>query len=147
MMQHICSIKQCLNGSVVPQTYVTIQGWVRTRRDSKAGVSFIHVHDGSCHAPIQLVVPSSLQNYMQEILKLTSGCSIRATGQLVASQGQGQTLEIQATHIDVIGWVENPDSYPIASKKHTLEHLRDFAHLRPRTNTIGAVARIRDCIS
>jgi len=139
------SIKDLLNQKIAENSTVSIQGWVRTRRDSKAGLSFIHVHDGSCFAPIQLIAMNTLPNYQDEIIKLTAGCSIKATGKLVASQGKGQTYEIQAEDIKIIGMVDNPDTYPLAAKRHTLEHLRDIAHLRPRSNTIGAITRVRHC--
>ncbi len=146
-MNSIPSIAHCLSGKISADHSVTVQGWVKTRRDSKAGISFITLHDGSCHAGIQIVVPASVENYQSEIVRITSGCAIRASGRLVASAGQGQQYEIQGEHIEVIGWVENPDTYPISAKRHTLEYLRDVAHLRPRTNTIGAVARVRHCLS
>lgn len=146
-MSTIPTIAQCLSGKIPVDQTLTLQGWVKTRRDSKAGISFISLHDGSCHASIQIVVPSSLDNYQTEVIRLTSGCAIRATGRLVPSQGQGQQYEVQGEQIEVIGWVENPDTYPISAKRHTLEYLREVAHLRPRTNTIGAVARVRDCLS
>jgi asparaginyl-tRNA synthetase len=130
----------------VDQT-VVIQGWVRTRRDSKAGLSFIQVHDGSCFDAIQVVADNTLENYDDEIKSLTVGCSVRCTGKLVESLGRGQRYEIQAANVEVIGWVENPDTYPLAAKKHTFEHLREHAHLRPRSNTIGAVSRIRNVVS
>lgn len=141
------SISDCLSGKQPVDHIVTVRGWVKTRRDSKAGVSFVSLHDGSCHAPIQLVVTENLPNYQTDVLRLTAGCAIAATGSLVASQGKGQTVEMQVSSLEVVGWVENPDTYPISAKRHTLEYLREVAHLRPRTNTIGAVTRIRDCIS
>ncbi len=122
---------------------VCLRGWVRTRRDSKAGLSFIQLHDGSGFAAFQVVASSELENYTSEISRVTSGCSIKATGMLVASQGKGQSLELQASAIEVVGWVENPDTYPVQPKAHSMEYLREVAHLRPRTNTFGAVARIR----
>ncbi len=146
-MTEVYTVKQCLDGEISVDKTVTIRGWVKTRRDSKAGLSFISLHDGSCFAPIQIVAPESLENYERDILKLTAGCAISATGKLVASQGQGQLFEIQAKEIHVVGWVENPDTYPIQPKRHTLEFLRDVAHLRPRTNTISAVTRVRHCLS
>ena len=138
-----CTIKECLEGKVPADEEVTVRGWVKTRRDSKSGLSFVSLHDGSCFAPIQIVATDSLTNYHDEVTKLNAGCSLTATGKLVVSQGKGQSFEIQATHIEVVGWVENPDSYPIQAKRHTLEFLRDVAHLRPRTNTISAVTRVR----
>lgn len=143
----VFSIKHLFSGDVAVDTEVTVQGWVRTRRDSKAGISFLQVHDGSCFNPIQGVIPNSLANYESEVLKLTAGCSVRVTGKLVESQGKGQSFEIQAEAVDVVGWVEDPDTYPISPKRHTLEYLREVAHLRPRTNTLGAVARIRATVS
>ncbi len=137
------SIKKIFSGEVPVDSTVSVKGWVRTRRDSKAGISFLQVHDGSCFNPIQGVIPQTLENYEDEILKLTAGCSVQMRGKLVASQGKGQSYEIQVDDLKVIGWVENPDTYPISPKRHTLEYLREVAHLRPRTNTIGAVARVR----
>ena len=140
----IASIKQVLSGKVSVGEIVTVNGWVRTRRDSKAGFSFISVHDGSCFDAIQVVAPSELANYSNEIQKLTSGCAIECEGTLVESAGRGQSVEIQADQINVIGWVEDPDTYPIQPKRHTFEFLREVAHLRPRTNTFGAIARVRN---
>lgn len=125
----------------------TVRGWVRTRRDSKAGLSFIALHDGSCFATMQVVAPNDLANYESEIQKLTSGCAIIATGEVVESQGKGQDVEIKAESIEVVGWVDDPDTYPISQKRHTFEYLREVAHLRVRTNTFGAVARVRHCLS
>lgn len=146
-MTEVSSIKQCLDGKIGVDHMVTVHGWVKTRRDSKAGLSFISVHDGSCFAPIQVVVTDSLKNYQDDILKLSTGCSVKAMGKLVASQGKGQSFEIQAEAIEVLGWVDNPDTYPIQAKRHTLEFLREVAHLRPRTNTLSAVTRVRHCLS
>ncbi|KTD14974.1 asparagine--tRNA ligase [Legionella israelensis] len=146
-MSEVFTVKQCVEGEISVDHTVTVQGWVKTRRDSKAGLSFISLQDGSCFSPIQIVAVKQLDNYEQEILKLTSGCAIIATGKLVVSQGKGQSFEVQAEKIEVIGWVENPDNYPIQAKRHTLEFLREVAHLRPRTNTIGAATRIRHCLA
>ena len=146
-MTEVLSVKQCLEGKIGVNQTVTVRGWVKTRRDSKAGLSFISIHDGSCFAPIQIVVTDTLKNYQNDILKLSTGCSLSATGKLVASQGKGQSFEIQAEAIDVLGWIDNPDTYPIQAKRHTLEFLREVAHLRPRTNTISAVTRVRHCLS
>jgi asparaginyl-tRNA synthetase len=140
-------IAALLKGQVPVGSRVTVRGWVRTRRDSKAGLSFIHVHDGSAFHPIQVVAPAALGNYESEVLKLTSGCAVIATGVLAASQGQGQSVEVQADAIDVVGWVEDPEAYPIQPKKTSFEYLREVAHLRPRTNTLGAIARVRHCLS
>jgi asparaginyl-tRNA synthetase len=146
-MTEVLSIKQCLEGKISVGKTVTVQGWIKTRRDSKAGLSFISLHDGSCFSPIQIVATDTLPNYQEEIIKLTAGCSIIAKGTLVASQGKGQLFEIQAQNIQVVGWVDHPDSYPIQAKRHTLEFLRDVAHLRPRTNTISALTRVRHSLA
>jgi asparaginyl-tRNA synthetase len=140
-------IADILNGSVAPGTDVTVKGWVRTRRDSKAGLSFLHVHDGSCFDPIQVVAPSALANYQADVLRLTTGCSVEVDGTLVPSEGKGQRFEIKAASVRVVGWVEDPDTYPISPKRHTYEYLREVAHLRPRTNTFGAVARVRHTLA
>jgi asparaginyl-tRNA synthetase len=136
-------IKDALAGKPALGDTVTIKGWVRTRRDSKAGFSFINVHDGSCFDPIQVVAPGELENYESEIKRLTTGCAVECTGTFVESGGRGQKFEIQGTGVKVVGWVEDPDTYPIQPKHHTFEFLGDGAHLRPRTNTFGAVARVR----
>lgn len=138
------SVRQLFDGAVQVDTKVKVQGWVKTRRDSKAGISFVQLHDGSSFSPIQLIAPNSLPNYETEVLKLSAGCSIEGIGTLVESQGKGQKVEIQLDELTVVGWVENPESYPIQAKRHTLEYLRDVAHLRVRTNTISAVCRIRN---
>ena len=126
---------------------VTVKGWVRTRRDSKAGISFVHVSDGSCFHPLQVVAPNSLANYGDEILRLTAGCAVEASGAIVPSPAKGQPFEMQAASIKVVGWVEDPDTYPIQPKPHTMEYLREVAHLRPRTNVIGATTRVRHSIA
>lgn len=146
-MTDVYSVKQCLDGEPGIDKDVVVKGWVKTRRDSKAGLSFVSLHDGSCFAPVQLVITDKLDNYTSEVLKLTAGCAIIAKGNLIASPAKGQSFEIQANSIEVVGWVEDPETYPIQAKRHTLEYLRDVAHLRPRTNTISAVTRIRHCLA
>ncbi|MEM7097253.1 MAG: asparagine--tRNA ligase [Pseudomonadota bacterium] len=141
------SIKSLLNHSVAPGTPVTIKGWVRSRRTSKGGFSFIHIHDGSCFDTIQAVADGALENYESEIAELSTGCSVVIQGELVASEGRGQDREIHASHVSVVGWVDDPESYPISKKRHTFEYLRTVAHLRPRTNTFGAITRVRHAIS
>ncbi len=126
---------------------VTVRGWIRTRRDSKAGLSFLAVHDGSCFDAIQVVAPGELDNYADEVQRLTASCSVECTGNVVESQGKGQSVEIQATDVRVVGWVDDPDTYPIQPKQHSFEYLRTVAHLRPRTNTFGAIARVRNCLA
>ncbi|MFG0326376.1 MAG: asparagine--tRNA ligase [Phycisphaerales bacterium JB037] len=128
-----------------PGGKLTVKGWVRTRRDSKAdgGLSFIALTDGSCFDTIQVVARNDLANYADEITRLNTGCSIEVDGVLVESQGKGQSVEIQAQAIRVLGWVDDPDTYPVSQKRHTFEYLREVAHLRPRTNTFGAIGRVR----
>ena len=144
-MAHI-PVVDILSAKYSVGTEVQVKGWVRTRRDSKAGLSFIAVHDGSCFDPVQVIALNNLNNYA-DVQKLTAGCSVAITGTLKESEGQGQSLEIEATEVEVVGWVENPDTYPMAAKRHSIEFLREHAHLRPRTNVIGAVARVRNCLS
>ena len=141
------SISTVLAGHVPLDEVVSINGWVRTRRDSKAGFSFLAISDGSCFDTIQIVAPNALPNYTSEILQITTGCAVTCTGKLVRSQGKGQAIEMQAESVQVVGWVENPDSYPVSAKHHTFEYLRDVAHLRPRTNTFGAVTRVRHALA
>ena len=143
----VVSVEHALAGRLPAGGEVTVRGWVRTRRDSKAGLSFVNVSDGSCFAPIQVVAPSTLANYESEVRHLTAGCSVIARGTLVPSQGQGQSFEIQAEAVEVVGWVDDPETYPIQPKAHSLEFLREVAHLRPRTNLFGAVTRIRHCLA
>ncbi len=139
--------RDILAGKAPADLPVTVKGWVRTRRDSKAGISFIHVSDGSSFHPVQVVAPNTLPNYADEILKLTAGCAVEATGTIVPSPAKGQPFEMQATAVQVIGWVDDPDSYPIQPKPHTMEFLREVAHLRPRTNVIGAATRVRHTLA
>jgi asparaginyl-tRNA synthetase len=141
------SVREILAGSAPKDIAVTVKGWVRTRRDSKAGISFVHVSDGSAFHPVQVVVPNTLSNYCDEVLKLTAGCAVAATGTIVPSPAKGQPFEMQASAIQVIGWVDDPDTYPIQPKPHSLEYLREVAHLRPRTNVIGAATRVRHTLA
>lgn len=146
-MSKYWSISALLDGKASAGSQVTVKGWVRTRKDSKAGFSFINLHDGSCFSPIQVIAPAELENYSSEIQMATTGASMVVTGKLVESQGKGQSFEIQATTIEVPGLVDDPASYPIQPKPHTMEYLRTVAHLRPRTNAIGAVTRVRNCLA
>lgn len=143
----IAPVVDVLQGRVPVDSEVTVQGWVRTRRDSKAGISFLTVYDGSCFNPVQAVIENNLPNYNDEVLHLTAGCSVEVTGKVVASPGQGQSFEIHASQVRVVGMVDDPDTYPMAAKRHSVEYLREVAHLRPRTNLIGAVARVRHTLS
>ncbi len=142
-----CTCQEILSGRAPQGEAVTLKGWVRTRRDSKAGISFIHVSDGSCFHPVQVVAPNTLANYTDEVMHLTAGCAVEATGTIVPSPAKGQPFEMQASGIKVVGWIEDPDTYPIQPKPHTMEYLREVAHLRPRTNVIGATTRVRHTIA
>ena len=145
-MTHV-SVAAALRGDSTVGATITVKGWVRSKRDSKAGISFIAVHDGSCFDAIQAVVPSELENYTRDVLTITTGCSVVIEGVLVVSEGKGQSLEMQATRVEVIGLVDDPETYPIAKKRHTFEYLRTVAHLRPRTNTFGAITRVRTTLA
>ncbi len=142
-MSEPSAIKTLLNDESRVVSDVTIQGWIRSKRDSKAGISFLAINDGSHFDSLQCVVANTLSNYESDVLKLSTGCSVIVSGQLVSSQGQGQSVEIQASTVDVVGEVDDPESYPIAKKRHTFEYLRTQAHLRTRTNTFGAMTRLR----
>ena len=141
------SAREILAGHAPKDAPVTVKGWVRTRRDSKAGISFVHLSDGSLFHPLQVVAPNTLSNYTDEVLKLTAGCAVEATGTIVPSPAKGQPFEMQAQAIKVVGWVDDPDTYPIQPKPHTLEFLREVAHLRPRTNVIAAATRVRHTLA
>jgi asparaginyl-tRNA synthetase len=138
----ISTIRDLLSTANTNDT-IDVYGWVRSRRDTKAGLSFISVHDGSCIHNLQIIAEQSLPNYQQDILKLTSGCAIHAKGIWTASPGNEQSHELHASTIEVLGWIDEPETYPIAKKKHSFEYLRSVAHLRPRTNTFGAMTRLR----
>ena len=145
-MTHV-PVVDVLQGKHPIGTTLTVKGWIRTRRDSKAGISFLAIHDGSCFAPVQAVVPNTLSNYESDVLRLTTSCSVEVTGVVKASEGSGQQFEIDASSVTVLGFVEDPDTYPMAPKRHSVEYLREHAHLRVRTNMMGAVTRVRNCIA
>jgi len=140
-------VRSILGGQAPSGEPVTVRGWVRTRRDSKAGLSFVHVSDGSSFHPVQVVAPATLANYATDVQRLTAGCAVEATGTIVPSPAKGQPFEMQATELKVVGWVDDPDTYPIQPKPHTMEFLREVAHLRPRTNVIGATTRVRHTLA
>jgi asparaginyl-tRNA synthetase len=125
---------------------VTVAGWVRTRRDSKGGFSFIELNDGSCFDGLQIIADADLSNYEDEVTALTIGSSVRVTGELVESPGKGQSVEIKASNVEVFGFAD-PETYPLQKKRISFERLRELAHLRPRTNTFGAVARVRNALA
>lgn len=142
-MINIVSIKEIINGNIKTNSEIIVRGWVKTRRNSKSGISFISVYDGSSLHVIQVIAHISLINYKSEILSITSGCSVIITGNLIYSPGDLQKFEIQATLIKVLGWIKKPETYPISAKRHSVEYLREIPHLRPRTNFMGAITRIR----
>src|SRR5438034_3976608 len=125
---------------------VLLQGWVRTRRDSKGGFSFIELNDGSCFGNVQIVADGTLPNYESEIKKLNVGCCVTIEGDVLKSPAKGQATEVKATKVIVHGWCD-ADAYPIQKKGASFEFLRTVAHLRTRTNTFGAMARVRNCVS
>lgn len=145
-MSTVC-VRQILGGQASADEVVTVKGWVRTRRDAKAGLSFVNVSDGSCFQPVQVVATDALANYASEVMHLTAGCAVEASGRVVPSPAKGQPFEMQAETLRVVGWVDDPDSYPIQSKPHSMEYLREVAHLRARTNVIGAVSRVRHTVA
>ena len=140
------SVKDALGNDELLNQEVELSGWVRSRRSSKGGFSFIHINDGSCFDNIQAVADEKLANY-GDILELSSGFSVRLAGKVVESGGKGQDREIQASQLSIVGAVEDPENYPISKKQHSFEYLRTMAHLRPRTNTFGAMTRVRHAIS
>ena len=146
-MSQTHSVKNLIGDEALIGSHVTVQGWLRSKRDSKAGISFLAVNDGSHFDSLQCVAPKELENYENEVLKLSTGCAVIVSGELVASQGGGQSVEIQASHVELIGGIDDPESYPIAKKRHTFEYLRTQAHLRTRTNTFGAVTRVRHTLA
>ncbi len=139
--------KAILSGDVALKSEVTVTGWVRSKRDSKFGISFLDINDGSSFDGVQVIVPSDLANYESDVLKISTGCAVKITGILVESEGKGQKVEIKALAVDVCGWIDEPESYPIAKKRHSFEYLRTVAHLRPRTNTFGAITRVRTVLA
>src|SRR6266404_6530546 len=125
---------------------VRLQGWVRTRRDSKGGFSFIELNDGSCQGNVQIVAPGELANYESVVKHLPTGASVIVEGEVKASPAKGQATEVHASKVELIGGAD-PEHYPLQKKGHTFEFLRTIAHLRPRTNTFGAIARLRNRVS
>src|SRR3989304_3587009 len=121
----------------------TLSGWIRTRRDSKGGFSFLELNDGSCLANIQIIADANLPNYEAEVKQLSPGCSVTVRGEVKASGGKGQATEVHAAEITVHGWAD-PETYPLQKKRHSFEKLREWAHLRPRAHTFGAIARVRN---
>lgn len=139
------SVKQARHEEAIGQT-AKVSGWIRTRRDSKGGFSFLEINDGTCLANLQIIADGDLANYESEIKKLSAGCSVTILGEVKPSGGKGQSTEVHAQEVSVHGWAD-PEAYPLQKKRHSMEKLREWAHLRPRTNTFGAVMRVRNCIS
>jgi asparaginyl-tRNA synthetase len=125
---------------------VRLQGWIRTRRDSKGGFSFLELNDGSSLGNLQVIAEAKLPNYESEIKRLSAGCCLTVEGEVKPSGGKGQVTEVLAARVTIHGWAD-PEAYPLQKKQHTFEKLREWAHLRPRTNTFGAIARVRNCVS
>ncbi len=143
-MENITVVRAIQGGDVGQR--VRVNAWVRTRRDSKAGFSFLELNDGSCMSNLQVIADQQLANYEAEIKRLTSGCSVTVEGELKDSAGKEQATELHAEQVVVHGWAD-PEEYPLQKKRHSFEKLREWAHLRPRTNTFGAVARVRNQVS
>ena len=133
-------VKQLLTDGSLIGTEITVNGWLRSKRDSKAGISFLAVNDGSHFDSLQCVAPMDLDNYESEVLKLSTGCAVCITGQLVASQGGGQAVEIQASTVVLLGDVDDPESYPIAKKRHTFAV--SYTHLRAHETKANLVCRL-----
>ena len=142
------SVQQARDPAVIG-TQVRLLGWVQTRRDSKAGFSFLEINDGSCLGNVQAIAPGELDNYESVVRKLTTDCSVEIIGKVVESAGKGQSTEIETMSVNLIG-AADPEEYPLQKRgkgeRHSMEKLREWAHLRPRTRTIGAVARVKNCI-
>jgi asparaginyl-tRNA synthetase len=135
------SIDKILTTGEVGAT-ITVKGWIRSKRESK-GFAFVDVNDGSCMANIQVVIAQTVADYANQIKRLSTGASVEFHGNLVASPAQGQRVELQATALEIFG-ESDPETYPLQKKRHSFEFLREIGHLRPRTNTLGAVFRVRN---
>lgn len=146
-MDRVSSVREVLGTD--PESageVVKVNGWVRTRRDSKAGVSFIELNDGSCFKNLQIVADHSRPDVQSMLAGVSNGCSLTVEGTIERSPGKGQSVEVHATRMEVVGPAD-PATYPLQKKRHSFEFLREIAHLRPRTNTIGAAMRVRNRIS
>ncbi|MCY7274740.1 MAG: asparagine--tRNA ligase, partial [Phormidesmis sp. CAN_BIN44] len=128
-----------------PDESVTIKGWVRTKREQK-GFSFIEVNDGSSMAGLQVVMNADLPDYESVVKRLSTGASVEVSGVLVSSLGKGQRIEVKADVVIVYGEAD-AETYPLQKKRHSFEFLREIGHLRSRTNTLGAVFRVRNACS
>ena len=137
------SVRQARQKAMIGQQ-VCLQGWIRTRRDSKGGFSFLEINDGSCLANLQVIADADLPNYEADVKKLSAGCSVTIEGEVKESGGKQET-EVLAASVELVGWAD-PELFPLQKKRHSFEKLREWAHLRPRTNAFGAVARVRNQI-
>ncbi|RUM37655.1 MAG: asparagine--tRNA ligase, partial [Desulfobulbus sp.] len=137
------TIKEILRNPSIGRE-LTVCGWVRTRRDS-GSLSFVEINDGSCLSNLQVIADSGLENFADEIKKLSTGSSVEVCGTLVASPAKGQEVELQAGKVTVLGYAD-PATYPLQKKRHSFEFLRTITHLRPRTNALGAVSRLRSAL-
>ncbi|QJC34173.1 asparagine--tRNA ligase [Enterobacteriaceae endosymbiont of Donacia cinerea] len=146
-MYLVSSISQLMTGKIKINSKISIGGWVRNRRHSKLGISFINLYDGSCIHDIQIIANNKLNNYKKEILSITSGCSLKVKGIFKYSPKNLQIYEIYALKIEILGWINNPGKYPISPKKHSLKYLREVSHLRSRTKIISCITRIKHNIA
>ena len=137
-------VSDILAGRREPGETVTVCGWIRTKRESKA-FAFVVIGDGSTQETLQLVVDNGTQAHSQ-LSRCTVGAALRATGTIRSSQGKGQFVELQTLEIEILGDASATD-YPLQKKGHTLEFLREISHLRPRSNTFGAIFRVRSALA
>lgn len=129
-----------------PGEELTVNGWVRTRRDSKQGFAFIELNDGSCLGNLQIVVDQETKGFAESTKEITTGAALTITGTLKESPGKGQRVELHASELKVLGPAD-PETFPLQKKRHSFEYLREIAHLRPRSNTFSAIARVRNAAS
>ena len=142
----IVTIKSILQHNVAVDSDITVRGWLRSRRSSKGGFSFLHIHDGSCFGTVQAVADNT-GPITRRSSNPARASSVSVTGRLVESQGKGQDREIQAHHVAIHGMVDDPETYPISKKQHSFEYLRSVAHPPPADQHVGALSRIRHALS
>ena len=142
-MQRLKIARLLTNGPL--DSEVDVRGWVRTKRESKQGFAFVELNDGSSFNNLQVVVDRAVPGYESLLKQLTTGSSVRVVGTLKASPAKGQAVEVHAREVEVYGTAD-AEKYPLQKKGHSYEFLRDIAHLRPRTNTFGAMARVRNTV-
>jgi asparaginyl-tRNA synthetase len=137
-------IAEILSSKPLDKT-IEICGWLKTKRETK-DFSFLELNDGSCLASLQIIAPQELHNYHETVTKLSTGCSLKIRGTVKQSPAKGQEIELLAEELELLGWAD-PDKYPLQKKRHSFEFLRSIAHLRPRTNSLGAITRIRSSLA